>query len=367
MSAIDKSRITSARLMFTIVCFIQASSLLTSFMTAVTKQDSWLTVLACIVVYIPFLMVYRAIIVKFSGLNLLQVFELVFGKVVGKFAGLLFVWFFFTLAALNLSDLGDFARETLMEETPKTALIVVCALVSAMAVRGGIRAVAWYSALYMVVTFVILALSILLVLSQFRFENFLPMFDQPFPKYLQGLHIISTIPFGELVAFLMVTPSVDFTKRNVTRSLFLGFFLGALATAVVVVRDTGALGNTMHLFSIPSLVALRMVHLGEALTRMEILFATVLLMLLFVKITFLLYVAVLSFAQLIGAKSYKHLAFISAAFIAAYGQTLYTNQAQHAQSAQQIVPILWTFFEFLIPIIAVFVAAVRKLPREGMA
>ncbi len=367
MNQIDKGRITSARLMFTIVCFIQSSSLLTSFMTSVTKQDSWLAVLVCTVVYLPFMFVYRALIVKFPGLNLLQVFEAVFGKALGKLVGLLFVWFFFTLAALNLSDLGAFARETLMEETPNTVLVVVCILVAAMAARQGIRAVAWYSALYMVVSFTLIAVSVLLLLSRFRLENFLPMFDQPFSKYLQGIHIIATIPFGELIAFLMVTPNVDFSKRDVTRSLFLGFVLGALTIAAVVARDTAVLGNTLHMFALPSLVALRMVQLGEALTRMEILFGIVLIILLFVKITFLLYVSVLSLAQLTGARSYKHLTLISAAFIVAYGQTLYSDQLRHALSAQEIVPIAWTFFEFLLPLVALGVTLIRKLPKKKEA
>ncbi len=360
MSSIDKGRITSARLLFTIVCFIQASSLLTSFMTPITKQDSWIAIFICILVYVPFLFIYRALIIRFPGLNLLQVFEEVFGKVVGKIIGLLFVWFFFTLAALNLSDLGNFAREALMEETPNTILAGVCIFVSGMAVRRGIRAVAWYSALYMTVSFILITVSILLLLNRFRFDNFLPMFDQPFPKYVQGVHIIATIPFGEIVAFLMVTPNVDFTKRGVTKSLFLGFLLGALTMVAVVVRDTAVLGNTMHLFALPSLVALRMVQLGEALTRMEILFAIVLIMLLFVKITFLLYVSVLSLTQLTGARSYKHLTFICAALLVVYGKTLYTDQLQHALSGQQITPVAWTFFEFLIPLITLLVALLRK-------
>lgn len=364
---IDKGRITSARMMFTIVCFIQASSLLTAFMTSVTKQDSWIAITICIFVYLPFLFVYRALIIKFPGMNLLQVFEEVFGKLIGKFVGLLFVWFFFTLAALNLTDLGVFARETLMEETPIAVLVVVCALVCTMAVRNGIRAVAWYSALYMVVSFLLIAASILLVLNRFRLDNFLPMFDQPFFKYVQSVHIIATIPFGELIAFLMITPNVDFTSRSVTRSLFLGFLLGALTIVATVVRDTAVLGNTMHLFALPSLVALRMVQLGDALTRMEILFAVALIMLLFVKITFLLYVAVLSLAQLTGARSYKHLTLISAAFLVVYGQTLYSDQLQHALSAQEIVPVAWSFFEFLVPLLALLIALMRKLPakKEG--
>lgn len=365
MNPIDKGRVTSIRVMFTIVCFIQASSLLTSFIAAITKQDSWFAVLVGMVVYIPFLFVYRTIIVRFPGLNLLQVFEVVFGKVVGKFIGLLFVWFFVTLTALNLSDLGDFARQSLMEETPKTALVAVCILVAAYAVRGGIRAVAWYSALYMTISFIIIGLTLLLLLNRFRIENLLPMFDQPFGKYVQGVHIIATIPFGELVAFLMITPNVVFEKRDVARSLFVGFFLGALSTLLVVVRDTGVLGSTTPLFALPSLVALRMVQLGDALTRVEVLFAIALIMLLFVKITFLLYVSVMSIAQLTGARSYKHLTLITGMLVIVYGHTLYQDQLQHALSAQEITPVVWTFFEFLIPVITAFVALIRKLPKEN--
>lgn len=364
---IDKSRISPARFMFAIICYIQGSSLLTSFIVAVTDHDSWIAVLIATVVFLPVIWLYRVLVVRYPNQNLLEMMETVFGKPIGKALGVLYVWFFFTLASLNLYDLGDFTRLTLMEQTPNVVLVILCLIVAAMAVRHGLRAVAWYSSLYMIVSFTIFALTILLVLNSLNFDNFLPMFELPAIKYAQGAHIISTIPFGELVAFLMITPNVNLTPKATTKCMLFGFLIGAATTLLVVARDTAVLGNTMKMFALPSLVTLTLVHLGEALSRVEILFAIILVMLLFIKITFLIYVSVRAIAQVVGAKSIKHLTLIAGAFMVAYGQTLYHDSMEHALSAHEIVPIAWTFFEALIPLVLLIVAMLRKFPQKKEA
>lgn len=102
---------------------------------------------------------------------------------------------------LNLMDLGNLTKLMILPETPNVVLTVMCLLVSAWAVRHGIKVVVRYSALFAFISYAILAVSVLLALSEANLQNFLPMFDQPVIKYIQGTHIITTIPFGETVVF----------------------------------------------------------------------------------------------------------------------------------------------------------------------
>jgi spore germination protein KB len=194
--------------MFSVACFIQASALLATFISTVTLQDSWLVLLFGAVLCLPLIWLYRTLMVMFPDQNLLQILVEVYGPVVGKVIGVAYIWFFFTLASLNLTDLGNFTKLTIMQETPNMVLALMCVLVSAFAVRNGIKLVTRYSTLFAVITFILLSIGIILILNQIKLENFLPMFDQPFGKYVQGIHIISTIPFGELVVLLMIHPYV---------------------------------------------------------------------------------------------------------------------------------------------------------------
>jgi len=353
--------------MFTMACFIQSSALLTAFLASVTGQDSWLVTIISGILCLGLIWFYRTLMVMFPDKDLLEVLEEVYGKVLGKIIGVSYVWFFFTLAALNTNDLGDFVALTLMSKTPHVVLTVMCLAVSAWAVKDGVSVVTHYSGFFMLVAIVVLITSILLTVNQIDLGNFLPLLDMPFLSYVHGVHIIATIPFGELVVFLMITPAVSLAECDPGKRLLGGFVIGGLTVLFVLLRDIAVLGNTLPMFTLPALVTHRLVNIGTVFSRMEILFAVILIMLLFFKITFLYYVSVLSLARLANLTSYRRLILAAGALIVAYGLTLYHSPIEHSAWARETTPFLWTFFEMLVPLVTVLIAKIRKLPSmSGM-
>jgi len=360
---IDKGRISGLQFMFLIACYYQASSLLTAFQTGVTKQDTWIMVLIGSILSLPFLWAVRTLMVTFPDKNLIQILSEVYGPVIGKILGLLYLWYFLTVASLNLMDLADFTKGTIMTRTPSPVMAAVCILVASIAVRRGIRLVAKYGPLFTIIAAFIFVLSTLLVVNQIKLEHYLPIFSLPPKKYLQGAHISTTIPFGEHITFLMIHPAALLSRRDTGKYLFLGFAVGALTLFITTLRDIGVLGNTVDLFTVPSLMTLRLVHVGPTISRTEILFSVIFMILLFFKITVLFYVTVLTVAQLFNIKSYQHLILTVGSLIVVYGITLYPNPQKHAASAQEVEPVIWTLFELFIPLLTSIVAKIRKLPK----
>jgi spore germination protein KB len=364
---IDKSKITGKQFMFTVACFVQSSILLTSFMVSLTLRESWMIVLFASVCFIPFIWTYRKLMVMFPDKNLMQILEAVYGKVVGKFIGALYAVFFLTLTSLNVSDLGEFLKVTSMPETPGTVLVLVCLLVSALAVRYGISVVTRYGAPFVVIMFGIVILASVLVSDLMNVRNFFPMFELPFIKYVQSTHILIAVPFGELVIFLMIRPNVKMSGGEVSKYLYTGVGLGFLTLLIVLMRDIAVQGSVIDIFTLPGLVTLRLARIGKALSRIEILFVTGLIMLMFFKVTVLLYATIMTIAQLMNLKRYRHLILAMVMLILSYGATLYSSNLVHLASAQQDVPFTWSFFELLIPIVTVIVAKLRKLPKAKEA
>jgi spore germination protein KB len=360
---IDKGKISGTQFMFSVACFLQSSSMLTTFLSSVTLQDSWLAVLFGSVLCLPLIWLYRTLMVMFPNHNLLQILIEVYGPVVGKVIGAAYIWFFVTLASLNLTDLGNLTKLAIMRKTPGVVIMLMCVLVAVLAVRNGIKLVTRYSTLFVTIAFIIMAICIVLMLNQIKLENFLPMFDLPVDKYIQGTHIIATIPFGELVVFLMIHPNVKLLGKGITKYLFWGFVLGGITILIVLQLNIAVLGNMLEMFTLPTLMTLRLVNMGMALSRIEILIVIILIMLMFFKIAILYYVSVLAAAQLFKVKAYRHLALAVGALLIAYGLTLYPNTVEHVASAQEIVPFLWTPFEILMPLLTLMIAKVRKLPK----
>ncbi|MEA5016408.1 MAG: endospore germination permease [Candidatus Limiplasma sp.] len=361
---IDKSRISGTRFMFAIAFFLQSSALLTSFLAGITMQESWIPVVAGFVVCIPLIYLYRTLMLRFPDQNYFQVLTTVYGPVVGKVIGALYLWFFFTLTTLNVGDIGDFIKLTVLPETPHVMLTLCCVLVAVWAVRNGLRVVTRYGSVFTVIEFLIVAVSIILVSNQIKLTNFLPVFAQPAAKYIQGIHITSTIPIGETVVFLMLVPCVKkLSPREATKYWFCGVAMGIAVLLAALLRDIAVLGNTIHFFSLPGLVTLRLVNLTEALSRMEIIFTIAIMMLLFFKIAVLIYVSTIATAQLFETTQFKRLALIIGIFVVAYGPTLYPSSVEHSMSAHTVEPVVWTLFEIILPLLTFLIAKIRKLPE----
>ena len=364
---IETDKIAPLQFLFSIACFIHASSLLSSFFAAVSGHDSWLAVVFAFILSLPVLWVYTRLIEDFPGKNLLEMFDLVYGPVAGKVVSAIYIWFFLTLASLNMRDLGDFVKQTIMIRTPPVVLFGACAIVCAFAIRGGLQVVTRYSSSFTIIAFLIVILATLFTIGLMKPENFLPMFDLPLKNYIQGTNIVLTIPFGELVVFLMISPNIKCPVKKIKKYMFGGFALGDFVMLIVVSRDTAVLGNIMGFFALPAFETLRMVRLSQALSRLEILFAFILITLLFFKISFLYYLSVLATAQLFKFKSYRPLILVTGVFITAYAFALYPTTVEHVASGRETTPLIWIPLEILIPLVTLIVGKIRKFPQGEAA
>lgn len=363
---IDKSKISGTRFMFSIAFYLHSSALLTSFLSGITKQESWIPIIMGVILCIPLVYMYRTIMVMFPDKNLFQVFEEVYGVVLGKIISVFYVCYFLTLSALNVTDFGDFIKNIGMVETPHMVFTICCVLVAVWAVRNGLKVVTRYSSAFAFIEFIIVGFTLILVINQINFNNFLPLFTQPLMKYIQSTHIITMIPFGELVVFLMFTPCVEkMTPKQTTKYWYKGLAMGAIVLLVVVLRDISILGNAIHLFTLPGLVTLRLVQMGNVLNRMEIIFAIAVMMLLVFKVTLLIYITTIAIAQLFNTTQYKYLALIIGVFVIFYSPTLYSNAIEHVTYARTIEPIIWTLFQIIFPLLTIILAKIRNLSEKN--
>ncbi len=361
--SLEPERITPFQFMFTAACFLQSSALLTSFIAPVTLQDSWLMTLFGMICALPYLLVYSALMKSFPGQNLIQITLTSLGKPLGTVVSLLFIWFFVTLSALNLRDLGQFIRHIILVETPVIVVITLCALLCAYAVSKGLKVVTRYAPIYTLMSILLVVLTILLTLELMDFNHFLPIMAQEPVQYIQGVNVTTSIPLGELVVMLMIGPYVEEGKKRKGVYLLGGFLIGGATLVSISARDIAVLGKVGPLFAIPSFETLRLARVLD-LNRIEILFAIVLVVLLFFKICVLFYVSVLAIAQLLGLKRYHPLVLMLGALIIGYSFFVFPTPVVHASESRETSAILWILFEFLLPLLVLIVGKARGLHKK---
>ncbi|WP_085832175.1 GerAB/ArcD/ProY family transporter [Clostridium merdae] len=351
--------------MFAVACYIQSSSLLSSFFASITRQDSWLIVLFALVVCCPIIWFYSKLIERFPDKNLFSIMQKIYGKYLGKFICAMYLIFFIVLTSLNLSDLSQFVQATIMPKTPLIVVSFTFLLTSAWGIYGGgMRQMVKYGFLMTMICLFVVIASILLTLNVMEFDNFLPILDLNPKKYIQATNIVVTIPICEIVIFLMTTNQVRTGKHGYFPYIFGGVAIGCFTILLVIMRDIAVLGNTISLFSLPSFETLRMVSVTQTLSRMEIVFAFILISLLFFKVTWLYYVTVLSAAHVFRFQDHRRLILLTGALVVASGFILYPNPLAHNESGQKIAPLLWPVFEIILPILTLAIAKFRGITTK---
>lgn len=363
---IEKGEIPNLQLFFLILCFLQSSHLTATFTYGITKNDTWVCVIAGFIVSLPIVIVYIKLAQRFPGKNLVQIFDIIYGRFIGKVFSLFYILFFWGLVVVNLFYFSSFWLTYIMPETPRIVIIIMFVFACIWAVRCGIEVIARCSFLFVIVTAASILLVSILLIKDMKIAFILPVLNTPVKKLVQSSHIIASIPILEIVVFLMVIPYVNNIKQ-VKKSVLWALILGVIQLLIIVVRDIVVLGAGAYVTTAPSFSSVRQVNISNVITRLDILYALVLLVTMFIKICVLTYASVLGTAQLFRLKSYTVLVIPLMAIAVNFSLNAFSSNMEQDYIGANIWPFLTIPFEVIIPVISLLMAKIRRLPgkQEG--
>lgn len=355
-----KGKITPRELFFSAAAFVQGSSLLTSFFVGSLKQNSWIGVLAAYLISLAMISLYLFLMKKHPGMNLVQLNEAVLGKIMGKVISFLYFFYFFSLIPLHMSDINAFMGNYMMPETPPIAITILFLLVVILAVRKGIDSVFRLGPFFSIMQIFVLLLFTLLLIPNMKPSNMLPLFDISLKEFIQGINTIVGLPFNQLIIFMLFLPLVT-EQSKVTRSLFGGYSLGAAVMLMIVLADTAVLGPLLGYFTTPRYESVRLIDVYDVISRMDIIFGLVLIILRFFKVSILLYGTSLCLAQIFELKDYVPLVSTLGVLAAFFSLFVFHSAAETGEWGQQTAGIYNSLFNILLPLITFLVYLVRAL------
>jgi spore germination protein KB len=360
----NNRKISSSQLMYLLICFILGSVLLLSFEDNTLKQDSWVGIVAAFIACTPFVLSVAFLAKKFPGKSLIDILSIIYGRILGKAFFVLYAGYFFILLSFNLRDLADFYIGYIMPETPMAVFLIITMLVSGYAVHKGIASIAKVGFLSAIYSFLSIIITFLLLLKDMDFTNFLPMFAVPADKFIQGTHILSALPFGEVFVFLMVMPSLR-TGQNPVKVVYGGVGIAAVAFLIITVRNIAVLGPSSAIYAGNSYQATRIINIGEFLTRVELLTAIGITIGLFTKISVLFYATVKSTSQLFQLKSDNALLLPLGGLAIVLAIIAFDSTIAHQYVAGRYHAFFSLLFAFIIPPLSLLIAVIKGLPRES--
>lgn len=353
-------KLKTSQFMFLAVSFSMGSTLLITMVDGITAQSTWMVIIAAFVFCIPFVLIYAHLSKRFPGKSLIEMNDIIFGKVIGKIISVVYIAYFFLLLTFNINDLSGFYTGYIMPETPQMIFIVIFVLLCAFAVKRGISAIAKVSVLTTIFTIAAVLITTLLLIGNMDFSNFLPMIDKPALKYVQATQITMELPFLEPVALLMVVPMLK-NDHKLKRFWLWGSLIVALLFLVIAVRDTAVLGPASNVLADNSFEAVRLINIGEFLTRIELVVALNYTSSLFIKVCVLYYVTLNALSQLlrIGQNSSLILPLGSIAIV--FAAVKVESAIMHTVWGAQYAAVFSFPCTILFPLLMVIVAAARKL------
>ncbi|AFL99160.1 MULTISPECIES: endospore germination permease [Desulfitobacterium] len=363
MIKFEKEIISSSQLNFLVIGFVTGGLVTVPYSTQIINQDNWLAVIIAFILSLPMVLVYIHLAQRFPKNNLIEIHDIVYGPFVGKLISATYIIFVFNLLIYNLVYVGDFSLTYLLPETPMWIVLLMFTFVCTWAVRSGLEVIVRVNPLFVAITLFITFSTMILLIPEMDFSNLIPLFDTPMPDFIQGVHVMLTIPYLEIVIFLFFLPSVNNTKQ-IPRSILFGFSFGSLFLLLPIIRNTTVLGPLVGMLTSPSYESIRLIDIGNFLTRLEVLYAIALIIMLFIKSSLFYYVTVLSIAQLLRLHSYLPLVVPLGIIGICLSLIVHEPSLLNIDTTVDVWPFFALPFEVFLPILTLLLAKFRKLPKQ---
>lgn len=355
--AIDKKELFSL-----LVLFELGSALLFS-LGADAKQHAWLAVLLGMISGFGIIYFYIELARRTEYQPLTQVLRIYFGKYIGWIVGFTYVIYFIYIASRVLRDFTSLLQLAAYEGTSFLTITVLMMFCIMYALYLGIEVFARFTILifYIITSFLSVIVILQIISGQINFQNIQPIFEGGIVPILKATYpLLITVPYGELIVFLMIFPLLN-TKGDLLRT---GLYSVGVAGGILVLftlLNLLILGQDVFMRStFPLLTSVSYINVANFIQRLESIVIVLMVLIGFIKIHLFTYGATLACSDLFQFPKNK-LIYPVTFFVVISSVFIATSQSDHIQEGLKLVPYyLHLPFQFVIPIILFFLAMLKK-------
>ncbi len=140
------------------------------------------------------------------------------------------------------------------------------------------------------------------------------------------------------------------------------FVIAVALMAIAAARNTAVMGSLAPITTYVTFETIRIINIGEILTRLEILIAIAFIFMAFIKISVFYYASILGLSQMLKLRTYLPLVLPAAALITVLSIINFTSIIEVSPFFSEIYPYYSLPFEIGIPLFTLIIARVRGLP-----
>lgn len=362
----EKAKISSYQLFVLLLLFQLGSALL--FPIGIdAKQDAWMAIFIGMTGgFFIFFIYYRLYLYYPEALPTTYVQQII-GKFFGRIVGFLYLIFFVYHAARVLRDFGEMLAIVGYPNTPIAVNQVLLLLVVIYTVRKGIEVLARTGEIFFVFIYLLAIIGFVLIVFSglIHFDKLRPVLEHGLiPVVKVAMTQTIYFPFGEIIAFTMIFPYLNHSRKLKTTVLS-AMALSGINLAISTVVNISVLGvSYVSRTQLPLLATVQAIELAQFLERLDIFFMLAMIILGFFKIGIYFYVVVIGTADLFDFKQPSRLAFPIGFVVLFFSIVIASNMSEHLEEGLEVVPIyLQLPFQIIIPCMLLVIAFFKN--RKG--
>ncbi|PJI10433.1 MULTISPECIES: GerAB/ArcD/ProY family transporter [Clostridium] len=362
-----KTKISVFQLFASIVMF-ESGTAVFFYLASDTKQDAWITILIYVLPAIILQIIYTSLWKDYPQDNVMTYMPKIFGKFIGYFLSVIYIIYFIYGASRVLRDLSELMSIAVLPKIPLILTSFMLIIITCYAVFSGIESICRIAATFLFVFLCFFILSFIFLSTTpdvFRIRNLKPVIHSGLLFLIKKGWTLMTFPFGESLVFSTLYPFVVESKKvrkyAIAANILEGIILSS--TSIMVVSTLGVKLAQTSLF--PLLQTFRVIKVGSAFDRLDILVVVILLFGVFFKMSFFIYAAMVGTASLIKFNNIKYLSIPISIIVLIASEFIAQNYPQHIKIGLDFtvkyihVPML-----LIIPILALIVVNLKKLKER---
>ncbi|MEK4485893.1 endospore germination permease [Psychrobacillus sp. FSL H8-0484] len=359
----QNGKINSFQFLVLVVFFSVGTSILyvPSILSSQVKQDAWIVAIIGTGIGQLVIWLFTTIAMWFPTLTYTEVNEKIFGKIIGKTISFLFVLMCILYTSALLSHSGTFLITQMFPKTPILALNILMALLVVIAVRLGLETIARSAEIFI---FVFLFLFILLTLTispKINFENLEPFFQENIGSLLHSSIAVVVVSSVNSIVLFMIFPAFIKDIEKAKKNFFIGNAIGGIIVSIITLLCIFVLGSTTTARQVyPSYALAKVINVGNFLTRIEALMATLWILGLFFKAVLYFYAAIFGLKQIFNLKDYRSLTSSLGVIIVVLSVIIFPNILYQLKFDSKVSIALSLIIGFFFPLLLVVIYTIRK-------
>jgi spore germination protein KB len=271
----DKDKISGMQMMAILVMIriVPISIMFPMITGAKQPQDTVIGSVLSALLSIPPILLITYMSNKFPGKTIIEYSLIILGKFLGSLLSLALIWYWLHGAANSLRQLAEAYAGVVMPETPMLAFVIIMAVVSAYAAKGGIEVIGRVGELTLAIVILAASFTIVLPYPLIDFDNLSPMLAEGWGTVIES-SMTSLAFYMQFIIIGMIVPYLDKPSCAAKFSLY-ALIVCTLLMTTFIISLVGVFGGTSNSFIYPAYNLTRMISIAQFIERVEAVVLTV--------------------------------------------------------------------------------------------